>query len=97
MKDICKSGAEKTYRGDFQQYPIHQRQYRWVVHSNIIHLQILHQQLLVDKETKDGWGKNAQRKSFPSNPKQADIAKATGALKALPKREEALTTQEENL
>ena len=98
MKDICKSGAEKTYRGDFQQYLIDQRQYKWVVHSNIIHLQSRHQQLLVDKETKDGWEKNVQRlKSFPSNPKQADIAKATGALKALLKLEEALTTVEENL
>ena len=52
----------------------------------------------LDKETKDGWGKNVQRlKSFPSNRKQADIAKVTGALKALLKLEEALTTEEENL
>ena len=36
-------------------------------------------------------------KSFPSNPKEADIAKASGALKALLKLEETLTTEEENL
>ena len=43
-------------------------------------------------------GENVQRlKSFPSNPMQADIAKATGAHKALLKFEEALTTEEENL
>ena len=73
-KEICKSGAEKSCRGDFEHYLIDQRQYRWTTHLQITNLETRYHKLIIDKITTDGWGKNVQRlKFFPSNPTQSDI------------------------
>ena len=80
-KEICRNGAEKSYRGDFEHYLIDQRQYRWTTHLQITNLETRYHHLIIDKNTTDGWGKNVQRlESFPSNPTQSDISKAAEAL-----------------